>query len=99
VSAEAIGTAQLVVSELVTNACKFAPGPCLLDIEADLGEGTVTVSLWDSETALPLARAPEPSRIGQHGLEIVVALCEGFDIQREPVGKRVTARLRAIPEG
>jgi len=33
VSARAISTVQLVVSELVTNARKYAPGPCLLDLE------------------------------------------------------------------
>jgi anti-sigma regulatory factor (Ser/Thr protein kinase) len=89
-----IGAAQLVVSELVTNACKYAPGPCLLDIETDIDAGVVKISLWDSDTTLPLARAAEPGRIGQHGLEIVLALCEGFDVQREAVGKRITARLR-----
>lgn len=30
VSARAMGMVQLVVSELVTNARKYAPGPCLL---------------------------------------------------------------------
>ncbi|MFE6129664.1 ATP-binding protein [Streptomyces sp. NPDC056437] len=90
VSAHAIGTAQLVVSELVTNACKYAPGPCLMDLEVtgDLLEITV----WDTSTVLPVARAAEPGRVGQHGLEIVLALCEGFDVRRDPVGKRIKVR-------
>ncbi|MCL2730368.1 MAG: ATP-binding protein [Actinomycetia bacterium] len=89
--------AQLVVSELVTNACKYAPGPCALSLE--VRGPLVEITLWDSEPALPMARAAEPGRIGQHGLEIVFALCDGFDVQREPVGKRITVRLPLHPRG
>lgn len=89
--------AQLVVSELVTNACKYAPGPCALSLEV---RGPVLeITLWDSEPALPMARAAEPGRIGQHGLEIVFALCDGFDVQREPVGKRISVRLALSTPG
>ncbi|MFE0388643.1 hypothetical protein ACFW1F_31845 [Streptomyces bungoensis] len=31
--------------------------------------------------------------MGQHGLEIVMTVAQGLEVQREPVGKRVTARL------
>lgn len=86
-----IGTAQLIVSELVTNACKYAPGPCLLDLVFD-GD-TVEITVWDTDSTLPVPYATEPGRIGQHGLEIVMALCEGYDVRREPVGKRVKVRL------
>ncbi|MFB6849840.1 ATP-binding protein [Streptomyces sp. NPDC056373] len=89
VSGRAIGTVQLVVSELVTNARKYAPGPCLLTL--DIVDGAVRTSVWDSSTTLPAILAPDPSRIGQHGLEIVAAVCVGFSIHREPVGKRITA--------
>jgi anti-sigma regulatory factor (Ser/Thr protein kinase) len=91
VSQRAIGMAQLIVSELVTNARKYAPGPCLLTLEA--GRGAVEITVWDSSTTLPLILAPDPARIGQHGLEIVIALCRSFEIHREPVGKRITAAL------
>lgn len=91
-----IGTAQLVVSELVTNACKYAPGPCLLDLVFD-GE-VVEITVWDTDSTLPVPRAAEPGRIGQHGMEIVIALCEGYDVRREPVGKRIKVRLAARDE-
>ncbi|MER5886089.1 ATP-binding protein [Streptomyces sp. NPDC001941] len=91
VSARAMGVVQLLVSELVTNARKYAPGPCLLTLETV--EGTVQVSVWDSGTALPVILAPDPSRVGQHGLEIVMALCVSFAVHREPVGKRIVARV------
>lgn len=95
VSAKEIGAAQLIVSELVTNACKFAPGPCLMDLV--IQNGTLEITVWDTDSVLPVARAAEPGRIGQHGLEIVLALCDGFDVRREPVGKRIKVRLTLGP--
>ncbi|MFE9734718.1 ATP-binding protein [Streptomyces sp. NPDC005863] len=89
VSGRAVGMVELVVSELVTNARKYAPGPSLLTL--DVQGGAVEVSVWDSSTALPLILPPDPSRVGQHGLEIVMALCQSFAVHREPVGKRITA--------
>ncbi|MDX2649376.1 ATP-binding protein [Streptomyces sp. NPDC001902] len=97
VPVETVETAQLVVSELITNTCKYAPGPGLLDLEVDVDTATLLVSVWDTSSTLPLARAAEPGRIGQHGLEIILALCEGYDVQRQPVGKRITVRISLEP--
>ncbi|GJF27203.1 ATP-binding protein [Streptomyces sp. HO565] len=91
VSSRVMGTVQLVVSELVTNARKYAPGPCMLTLE--VVDGAVEVTVWDSEPTLPLARAADPGRVGQHGLEIILAVSEGFAARREPVGKRITATI------
>ncbi|MER6977853.1 ATP-binding protein [Streptomyces carpinensis] len=91
VSERAMGMVQLVVSELVTNARKYAPGPCLLTLEIE--DGAVQISVWDSSTTLPAVLAPDPCRVGQHGLEIVMAVCASFAVHREPVGKRITAAV------
>lgn len=91
VSGSAMGSVQLVVTELVTNAHKYAPGPCLLDLE--LTDGAVEISVWDSEATLPVPQSPDPGRVGQHGLEIVIALCQSFEMRREPVGKRIRATI------
>ncbi|MGW5330890.1 ATP-binding protein [Streptomyces sp. NPDC004014] len=91
VSDRVMGGVQLVVSELVTNAQKYAPGPCLLTLE--IREGAVEVTVWDSEPGLPIARAADPGRVGQHGLEIVMAVCRSFEMHREPVGKRILAAI------
>ncbi|MFF3849352.1 ATP-binding protein [Streptomyces sp. NPDC002328] len=82
---------QLVVSELVTNARKYAPGPVLMELR--ISARAVDVVVWDSDPALPAARAADPSRIGQHGLEIVEAVTESLFMEQEPVGKRITARI------
>jgi signal transduction histidine kinase len=91
VSARTLDLAQLVVSELVTNALKYAPGPVLLQLRVvdDMAE----IDVWDTDPALPLARAADAGRVGQHGLEIVMAVVQGFEARREPLGKRITARL------
>jgi len=91
VAERAAGIVQLVVSELVTNARKYAPGPCLLTLEVN--EGVVEVTVWDSEPCLPVAQAADPGRVGQHGLEIVMAACRSFEMHREPVGKRIVAAV------
>ncbi|WUE97003.1 ATP-binding protein [Streptomyces sp. NBC_00490] len=91
VSDRAMGMVQLVVSELVTNAHKYAPGPCLLDLE--ISDGAVEVSVWDTDPTLPVAQSPDPGRVGQHGLEIVIGVCCSFEMRREPVGKRIMAAI------
>jgi anti-sigma regulatory factor (Ser/Thr protein kinase) len=91
VSDRAMGMVQLVVSELVTNAHKYAPGPCLLDLE--ISDGAVEISVWDTDPTLPVARAADPGRVGQHGLEIVIGVCRSFAMRREPVGKRIKAAV------
>jgi anti-sigma regulatory factor (Ser/Thr protein kinase) len=91
VSAHARYLTQLVVSELVTNARKYAPGPILMELR--ITASTLEVVVWDSDPSIPTARAADPGRIGGHGLEIVKAAAERFEIQREQAGKRITARI------
>ncbi|MCK8680843.1 MULTISPECIES: ATP-binding protein [Streptomyces] len=91
VSGRAFAVTQLVVSELVTNVCKYAPGPCVLDLR--LADRMVEVAVWDSDPVLPLPRTPEAGRVGQHGLEIVLAVSQGYEVRREPVGKRTRALI------
>ncbi|QYX76729.1 ATP-binding protein [Streptomyces akebiae] len=98
VSARVRDLTQLVVSELVTNARKYAPGPVLLELRVTVD--SVDIVVWDSDPTVPAARAADPDRIGQHGLEIVKAVTEDLFVEREPVGKRITARIAlADPPG
>ncbi|WP_326673388.1 ATP-binding protein [Streptomyces canus] len=79
------------MSELVTNARKYAPDPFLLTFELT-GEA-VAVAVWDTEPRLPVMLARDPECVGRHGLEIVTAVCQSFKVHREPVGKRVVAAV------
>ncbi|MFD5628289.1 ATP-binding protein [Streptomyces sp. NPDC127072] len=96
VSARAMDLTQLVVSELVTNARKYALGPMLMELR--IVDATVAITVQDSVRALPVARTVDPHRVGQHGLEIVMAVAEEFHVQIEPTGKRVTARIALADE-
>ncbi|MGW5473517.1 ATP-binding protein [Streptomyces chartreusis] len=91
VSQQVLELTQLVVSELVTNARKYAPGPMLMELR--ITPHAVDIVVWDSDPAIPAARAADPGRIGQHGLEIVQAVTENLSVDPEPVGKRITARI------
>ncbi|MDG9709390.1 ATP-binding protein [Streptomyces sp. DH10] len=96
ISQRAMDLTRLVVSELVTNARKYAPGPVLMDLRVT-GD-TVEIVVWDCDPVLPVARAADAGRVGQHGLEIVMAVAQGFEAQREPVGKRITARIALLDD-
>ncbi|MET7458571.1 ATP-binding protein [Streptomyces sp. NPDC005574] len=91
VSERALGVTQLVVSELVANAVKYAPGSVALDLQVD--DGAVRVSVWDGDPVLPDVAATDPERLGGHGLEITLALSQAYQVRREPVGKRVTVLI------
>ncbi|WP_435813822.1 hypothetical protein [Streptomyces tauricus] len=54
-------------------------------------DGAVEISVWDTDPALSAACAADTGRVGQHGLEITMAVCRSFEVRREPVGKRVKA--------
>ncbi|MEU6988853.1 ATP-binding protein [Streptomyces sp. NPDC046324] len=89
VSERARDLTSLVVSELVTNACKYAPGPVLMELRVSMSSMDIVV--WDSDPIIPAARSADPVRVGQHGMEIVKAVTEELLIKQEPVGKRITA--------
>ncbi|MEV4948895.1 ATP-binding protein [Streptomyces sp. NPDC053755] len=87
-----VDAARLVVSELVTNVVKYAPGPCRLELA--LGEGVLEISVHDTHPVVPVARPRDPGRLGQHGMEIVLALCATVETEAvAPHGKWVRARL------
>lgn len=82
----------LAVSELVTNADRYSHGPYLLELEGNAQ--LISVTVYDSSTAMPVLYAPDPSRLGGHGMEIVVALCDRLTAERVPVGKRIRAEFQ-----
>ncbi|MGW9032920.1 ATP-binding protein [Streptomyces sp. NPDC055722] len=91
VSGRVMGMLQRVVSELVTNAFIYGPGPALLDPAVE--DGAVQVMEWDSDLDLAVARAADPGRVGQHRAAIVMAVCQRYEVEREPVGMRTTVAV------
>ncbi|MFF0206277.1 ATP-binding protein [Streptomyces sp. NPDC005017] len=85
--------AQLVVSELVTNAVRHAPGPCGLLLEIPPGADQLRIAVSDSSPDLPRRKAPDAQRVGGHGLLLVHLLCRQVHTVTLNVGKQVVALL------
>ncbi|WP_406432845.1 ATP-binding protein [Streptomyces sp. NBC_00631] len=85
--------AQLVVSELVTNAVRHAPGPGELVLELEPGAGRLLIAVRDCSPAPPALRQDDPARVGGHGLRLVRRLCSQVWTVPAPPGKRVVAVL------
>ncbi|WP_461110717.1 ATP-binding protein [Streptomyces calidiresistens] len=95
-SPRVVEIARLVVSELVTNACKYAPGPLVMELR--LTGAALRIEVRDSAPMTPAARTADPTRVGRHGLEIVTALTGGVEVRPESNGKRVIAHLPLRPD-
>nr|WP_145489691.1 MULTISPECIES: ATP-binding protein [Streptomyces] len=91
--------AQLVVSELVTNAEKHAPGPYALSLELRPGGHALRICVTDTSTSPPHPRPPDPGRVGGHGLHLVTMLSRDLEVTMLPEGKRVTATVPLVTEG
>jgi anti-sigma regulatory factor (Ser/Thr protein kinase) len=85
--------AQLVVSELVTNAVRHAPGSGELLLELEPGTGRLLIAVRDCSPSPPRLREADPARVGGHGLRLVRVLCSRLWTVPEPPGKWVMALL------
>jgi anti-sigma regulatory factor (Ser/Thr protein kinase) len=80
----------LVVSELVTNAVRHAPGPCTLTLTRDTEQVTIAVS--DGFAALPAPRSADlASGTGGFGWQLLRNLARHVRITARPNGKTITA--------
>jgi anti-sigma regulatory factor (Ser/Thr protein kinase) len=86
---------ELVVSELVTNALRHAPGACGLQVEMGPDGHAVRVAVWDTSADAPVAQPHNGGRIGGHGLEIVQAVSRAMTVASRTAGrgKEVTAEI------
>ncbi|WP_354645312.1 ATP-binding protein [Kitasatospora camelliae] len=82
--------AVLVVSELVCNACRHAPGPCWLSVVVT-PEATVDIAVEDTSPHLPRPTG-RPGPAG-YGLVVVTALGRGFHVVPTGTGKIVATTL------
>ncbi|MER6348664.1 ATP-binding protein [Streptomyces sp. NPDC001595] len=89
----AVEDARLVASELVTNAVRHAPGPCVLTLHVDPQHRRLRITVQDTSAVLPRLPARDPARVGGHGLHLVHVLSLRFEATPRATGKDVTAVL------
>ncbi len=85
--------AQLIVSELVTNALRHAPGPGGLALEVTPDAALLRITVSDSSTRPPELRAHDARRVGGHGLQLVTRLCDQLQTIALETGKQIVAHL------
>lgn len=98
-----VADAELIVSELVTNAIRHTgvcdsqePARCRLTVERPTPD-TVRIAVWDRSATRPVKRTPERDDTGGRGLSLVQALALEWGATRRPVGKTVWAVLKVQP--
>ncbi|MER5889434.1 ATP-binding protein [Streptomyces sp. NPDC001941] len=86
--------AQLIVSELVTNAVRFAPGPGSLVLDIDPPSETLRITVRDSSRRRPRPQHHDRALPGGHGLRLVALLCTYLETSVTETGKQVVAHFR-----
>lgn len=82
---ESVAVAELLVSELVTNAVKYGEPPIWLLLE--LRPGLIHASISDTSTSLPTRRDPTPVSEGGRGLLVLDALAGAWGAATADAGK------------
>lgn len=85
--------AELVVSELVTNALLHTGSPATLTLRHDLGESLLCVGVEDTSTQHPQPRETADDATGGRGMQIVQMVAERWWVAPRGDGKTVWADL------
>lgn len=108
--ARLIDDAELVISELVTNAVNatglMAPDPkwpeleglALIRIRLGFGPSSVVVEVWDHDAELPVQQESSEFAEGGRGLFIVNTLCTRWSARAVPSGGKVVWAELPVPE-
>ena len=92
---ELIPAAELLASELVTNAVRYAQGQIGLRL---ILEGGLVIEVLDDSAALPRLRHPEDDEERGRGLQVVSQVAQRWGARRAVSGKIVWCEL-ALPHG
>ncbi|MEU2127282.1 SpoIIE family protein phosphatase [Streptomyces sp. NPDC018352] len=90
-----VDTTELLVSELVTNALRYAEGEIRLRL---LRDRTLVCEVWDAGLVQPRRRRARDTDEGGRGLQLVGLLSVAWGSRRTPRGKTVWFEL-ALPDG
>ncbi|GAA4947121.1 hypothetical protein GCM10023205_03750 [Yinghuangia aomiensis] len=84
-------TAELIVSELVTNSVRYAPGA--VELRLILRENTLACEVTDTNSAAPRLRRAHDDDEGGRGLFLVAQLAQDWGARWNPHGKTIWAEL------
>ncbi|WP_326728608.1 SpoIIE family protein phosphatase [Streptomyces phaeochromogenes] len=90
-----VDTAELLVSELVTNALRYGEGEIRLRLLLDR---TLVCEVWDAGLVQPRRRRARDTDEGGRGLQLVGLLSDAWGSRRTPRGKTVWFEL-PLPNG
>jgi len=90
---EMVALAQLLTSELVTNAVLHVG--TALDLQIEVADFGTRITVQDSSSVEPERRAPSIDEPGGRGLALVDGLSSAWGWKHVPTGKRVWFELRA----
>lgn len=76
-----VEVAELLVSELASNAVQHTPSPTVGVELIELGPDRVRVEVVNQGVGRPEPQPPDPGRIGGHGLAVVVRLASGWGVR------------------
>jgi anti-sigma regulatory factor (Ser/Thr protein kinase) len=86
--------AQLLTSELVTNAVMYAPSGCRVSAWYVAATRALRVEVADDASDVPSVRSPaSPSHLGGRGLQLVASRSTNWGVQSDPGGKSVWFEL------
>ena len=91
-STEVMHTAELVISELVTNAVQYA-GTASVSLSVCLGEVVLRIEVCDGSPVLPQPDLPDADSEGGRGLFLVAALADRYGADPVKGGKRCWAEI------
>jgi anti-sigma regulatory factor (Ser/Thr protein kinase) len=89
---EAMHTAELVISELVTNAVRHA-SPGHVSMVVRLVEAVLCIEVCDTSPVLPRLGLPDLQSENGRGLFLVAALADRYGAEPTPTGKRCWAEI------
>jgi anti-sigma regulatory factor (Ser/Thr protein kinase) len=92
---DAVEAAAILTDELVTNAIMHGKPPIVLDINED--HGTVTVTVKDAGSGVPVSRLAQRDALSGRGLTIVDSMSDGWGVDVRQHGKCVWFQLNLQP--
>ncbi|WP_431042418.1 ATP-binding protein [Streptomyces sp. P1-3] len=90
-------TAELLVSELATNAYRSATTDTFISMEWEPEPPDLRVAVWDTGPGLPEPRAARDGDESGRGLALVESCADDWGIDRYPNGKAVWFTMSAKP--